>query len=103
MDYTHEVPHSELLVVQGREPFNAEPRAAALVEFAVTPEDLVYCRNHGPVLELDDEQFCLSVNGLVSQAKMFNMQELRSSFPRHEVIAALQVEASSTSAQSRPY
>ena len=91
MDYTHEVPHSQLLVVQGREPFNAEPKAAALVEFPLTPEELVYCRNHGPVLQLDEKHFQLNVNGLVSQARTFTTQELRSSFPRFEVTAALQV------------
>ena len=46
MDFTHEVEHPAALLVRGAQPFNAEPPAAALVEFGVTPEELVYCRNH---------------------------------------------------------
>ncbi|KAF8876735.1 Oxidoreductase, molybdopterin-binding domain-containing protein [Infundibulicybe gibba] len=54
-------PHSELLVVQGAQPCNAEPLASALVEFNLTPEDLVYCRNHGPVREFDEDSYNLTI------------------------------------------
>ena len=47
MDYSREVTHTQPLLVRGREPFNAEPPAGTLVEFKYTPEDLIYCRNHG--------------------------------------------------------
>ncbi|KAJ7773044.1 hypothetical protein B0H16DRAFT_1304901 [Mycena metata] len=47
MNCTDEPLHYALLTTQGTEPFNAEALAAALVEFKQTPEDLVYCRNHG--------------------------------------------------------
>ena len=93
MDYSQEVPHSEHLVVQGTEPFNAEPTAAALVEFPITPEELVYCRNHGPVLELDEDTYTVAVHGTDVSAppRKFTLQELRTTFPRAEVVAALQV------------
>jgi sulfite oxidase len=47
MDYSREVEHTQQLLVRGRQPFNAEPPASALVEFKYTPEELIYCRNHG--------------------------------------------------------
>ncbi|OCH83981.1 molybdopterin binding oxidoreductase [Obba rivulosa] len=90
MDYSGEVPHSPLVVVRGHQPFNAEPTAAALVEFPITPDELVYCRNHGPVLELDDDRYTIRVNGAVDAERSFTMRELRESFPRVEVVAALQ-------------
>ncbi|KAI0749275.1 molybdopterin binding oxidoreductase [Daedaleopsis nitida] len=89
MDYTEEVPHSHHLVVQGTEPFNAEPTAAALVEFPITPEELVYCRNHSPVLDLDESTYTIEVNG-IQGLRSFTLEELRNSFPRVEVVAALQ-------------
>lgn len=90
MDYTEEVPHSDHLVVRCSEPFNAEPTAAALVEFPITPDDLVYCRNHGPVLDLDESTFAIEVHG-PEGLRSFTMRDLRESFVRVEVVAALQV------------
>ena len=90
MDYTLEVPHSELLVVRAHQPYNAEPTAAALVEFPITPEDLIYCRNHGPVIEYDEDTFTFRVN-TPQGSHTFTMKELKEIFPRHEVVAALQV------------
>ncbi|KAI0661859.1 molybdopterin binding oxidoreductase [Cubamyces menziesii] len=89
MDYTLEVPHSELLVVRAHQPYNAEPTAAALVEFPITPEDLIYCRNHGPVIEYDEDTFTFRVN-TPQGSHTFTMKELKEIFPRHEVVAALQ-------------
>ncbi|KAI0635522.1 molybdopterin binding oxidoreductase [Trametes polyzona] len=89
MDYTHEVPHSNLLVVRADQPFNAEPTAAALVEFPITPEELVYCRNHGPVLEYDEEAFTVRVD-CPQGSRTYTAKELKDAFPRVEVVSALQ-------------
>ncbi|KAJ7219957.1 Oxidoreductase, molybdopterin-binding domain-containing protein [Mycena pura] len=93
MNYNDEPQHSDQLVVQGTEPFNAEPPAAALVEFDITPEDLVYCRNHGPVCQslcdLPDESCVLTVKCGDSTLLHISMRDLRS-FPKAEVIAVLQ-------------
>jgi sulfite oxidase len=90
MNYTHEPPHSELLTVQGTEPFNAEPVASALVEFEITPEDLVYCRNHGPVNEYSEETYTLVVKRGDTTPLRFSLADLRS-FPKADVVAVLQV------------
>lgn len=37
-----------------QEPFNAEPPRSALIASYVTPVDLFYKRNHGPIPVLDD-------------------------------------------------
>ncbi|KAJ6494644.1 Oxidoreductase, molybdopterin-binding domain-containing protein [Mycena vitilis] len=89
MNYDDEPQHSDLLTVQGTDPFNAEPPAAALVEFEHTPEDLVYCRNHGPVCEYPEESYVLTVKSCDTTLLRISMHQLRS-FPKAEVVAVLQ-------------
>jgi DMSO/TMAO reductase YedYZ molybdopterin-dependent catalytic subunit len=95
--YRNEPPHSQLLTIQGTEPFNAEPPASALVEFNLTPEDLVYCRNHGPVREFDEDTYPLTVKGGVNRELNLTVKELKSSFTKVNVVAALQVRTGLTS------
>jgi len=92
MNYADEPQRSDLLTIQGTEPFNAEPPAAALVEFEQTPEDLVYCRNHGPVCEYPEESYFLSVRLESGNTPLLRISvpELRSQFPKAEVVAVLQ-------------
>lgn len=94
MDYSDEPPKSDMLIVQGTEPFNAEPAASALVEFDITPIDLVYCRNHGPVREFDEDSYTIVVKGVQDSELKFTMNDIRSKFNKAEVIAALQVSIS---------
>ncbi|KAJ7178631.1 Oxidoreductase, molybdopterin-binding domain-containing protein [Mycena crocata] len=89
MDYTDEPQRSDLLTVQGTEPYNAEPPAAALVEFEQTPEDLVYCRNHGPVCEYPEESYAITLKAGDAPPLRFSMRDLRS-FPKADVVAVLQ-------------
>ena len=96
MDYSNEVPHSELLVVRGKEPFNAEPKASALVEFAITPDDLVYCRNHGPVEDLDRDTYVFTVAQTPHGDVRYTMHDLATKFTTYHVVAALQVSAPGT-------
>jgi sulfite oxidase len=90
MDYSLEPPHSEHLVIQAKEPFNAEAPTEALVEFAITPEDLVYCRNHGPVREFIEDEYTVTVKGKGNEVKL-TMAEITSLFPKASVVATLQV------------
>ncbi|KAK1218829.1 hypothetical protein PQX77_018445 [Marasmius sp. AFHP31] len=89
MDYSNEPSHSQALVVQAMEPFNAEPPASALVEFQLTPEDLVYCRNHGPVREFDEDEYTITVNGAVQHELKLSVPELKK-LPKASVTALLQ-------------
>jgi sulfite oxidase len=91
MDYTNEPPRSEILITRSLRPFNAEPPVSVLVEYQITPEDLVYCRNHSPVPQLDDREFTLSFSDLGAINLKFTVQELKTLFPKTQVVAALQV------------
>lgn len=90
MEYTSEPPHSEILKVQGINPFNAEAPTSSLVEFNLTPEDLVYCRNHGPVREFDEEAYSVTIKGGVGKELELTIPELKSTFTTVQVVAALQ-------------
>lgn len=90
MDYSSEPPHSELLTVQCSHPFNAEAPANSLVGFNLTPEDLVYCRNHGPVREFDDKTYVISLTGGVDHELRLTVPELKEAFSATHVVAVLQ-------------
>lgn len=92
MDYSAEPIHSALLNVQQSQPFNAEPPASALVEFSITPEDLVYCRNHGPVREFDDSAYSIVIKGGDKGKVQFSLTELKA-FPKTRIVAALQASS----------
>lgn len=93
MDYACEPEHSPLLFIQEQEPFNAEPSSSALVEFAITPEDLVYCRNHGPVRQFDEDEYSLTIRGGSNGEIKLSLNDLRTLFPTTWIVAVLQVGA----------
>ncbi|KAJ3905385.1 Oxidoreductase, molybdopterin-binding domain-containing protein [Lentinula edodes] len=90
MDFSTEPPHSDKLFIQAPQPFNAEPPAASLVEFAYTPEELVYCRNHGPVREFVEDSYSIAIKSAVEKDILMSVPQLKSSFPKARVVAALQ-------------
>ncbi|KAI5122760.1 hypothetical protein M0805_009842 [Coniferiporia weirii] len=90
MDFSREVPHADGLIVRGEQPFNAEPPASALVEFKYTPEELIYCRNHSPVNELDEDIYSIKIDGLVEETLEVKLKSLREDFVQTEIVAALQ-------------
>lgn len=95
--YSLEPPHSaQLSIIQAKRPFNAEPPSSELAEFSLTPEDMVYARNHGPVREFNDEDYTLCIRfepGVFdpdgSELKL-SFRDLKESFPVLRVVAALQ-------------
>ena len=49
-----------------------------------------YDRNHGPIPHVDAEIHRVHVDGLVRQSLTLSVEQLKSGFPQHEVICALQ-------------
>ncbi|GER31346.1 sulfite oxidase [Striga asiatica] len=52
-NYSLEPPRHPLLLVNSKEPYNAEPHRSALASSYVTPVELFYKRNHGPIPIVD--------------------------------------------------
>jgi sulfite oxidase len=77
-------------IVHGEEPFNAEPARAALAEDVLTPVDVFYSRNHGPVPDIDPTTWRLTVDGRVGHPLTLSLRDLQERFLRREVVATLQ-------------
>jgi DMSO/TMAO reductase YedYZ molybdopterin-dependent catalytic subunit/glyoxylase-like metal-dependent hydrolase (beta-lactamase superfamily II) len=77
------------LAVWSVEPLNAETPLAALSESIVTPTELFFVRNHGPVPEVDAASYRLTVGGLVREPLGLSLADLKERFERVTVHAAL--------------
>ena len=55
----------------------------------ITPADLFFERNHGPIPQVDKVSWRLEVDGLVSRPRTFSFDELIQGFPRQQVAATL--------------
>ena len=62
--YANDPKRHPALVINSKEPFNAETPPALAVESLITPNDLFYVRNHLPVPDIDEKDFSLSIEGL---------------------------------------
>jgi DMSO/TMAO reductase YedYZ molybdopterin-dependent catalytic subunit/glyoxylase-like metal-dependent hydrolase (beta-lactamase superfamily II) len=77
------------LVVWTEEPLNVETPLDVLCESTVTPTELFYVRNHGPVPSVDPSSYVLTVDGLVREPLALSLDELRDRFERASVTATL--------------
>ena len=77
------------MVVHESEPYNAEPPRGALADQVLTATDTFYSRNHGPIPRLDPTSWRLRVDGMVGGARDFSLDQLRTEFAAHTVLATL--------------
>ena len=100
-DYSIEPPRHPCLQINAKEPFNAEPPRSALVSSYVTPVDLFYKRNHGPIPVVDDiERYCVDISGLIETPKKLYMRDVRM-LPKYNVTATLQCAGNRRTAMSK--
>ena len=77
-------------VVQEAVPFDAESEAAALADADLTPIDVFYARNHGPIPDVATDDWRLAVDGLVGTELDLSYDRLTSEFAVHKVTGTLQ-------------
>ncbi|KAH8100028.1 Oxidoreductase, molybdopterin-binding domain-containing protein [Cristinia sonorae] len=85
--------HELALNVKSEQPWNAQPAVEELIKHPLTPEDLMYCRNHCPVKSIDASTFTIRVDGsdgLIQRTLEYTLSELKSEFEKVELVAALQ-------------
>ncbi|KAG6410164.1 hypothetical protein SASPL_128215 [Salvia splendens] len=104
-DYAREPPRHPSLLVNSKEPFNAEPHRSALVSSYVTPVEFFYKRNHGPVPIVDDihksdSRYSVSISGLVENATELYMKDILE-LPKYTVTATLQCAGNRRTAMSK--
>lgn len=71
-------------------PFNGEPRIQLLTKDFITPNHLFYVRNHLAVPDIDPKEYVLIVKGKGLKKHKFTLEDLKTKFPKHEVVSALQ-------------
>lgn len=99
-DYTQEPPRHPSLKINAKEPFNAEPPRSALISSYVTPVDLFYKRNHGPIPIVDDiERYTVSLTGLIDNSAELFMKDIWK-LPKYTVTATLQCAGNRRTAMS---
>jgi sulfite oxidase len=75
--------------VRSEEPLNGGPDLRAMVRSFITPTDLFFVRNHGPVPRVDPASYRLSVGGLVTRSLVLSLEELADRFERVTVTSTL--------------
>jgi sulfite oxidase len=77
------------LVVWSEEPLNAETPLDLIGESEITPNELFFVRNHGPIPEVDPTAYRLTVRGLVAEPLTLSLEDLRQRFEHVTLDAAL--------------
>jgi hydroxyacylglutathione hydrolase len=77
------------LIVWTEDPLNAETPLDLLSRDRLTPNELFFIRNHGPIPEVDPADYRLAVRGLVSEPMTLALDELRQRFERVTATAYL--------------
>jgi sulfite oxidase len=92
LDFSNEPKdRTKSLHVHQAEPFNAEPEdLAEFIQHHITPSHLVYGRNHGPIPDINESSYKLTVNGLVNQPIQLSLSDLKR-MPKVDIVAAIQV------------
>ncbi|XP_050232739.1 sulfite oxidase [Mercurialis annua] len=99
-DYSQEPLRHPSLKINSKQPFNAEPPRSVLADSYVTPVELFYKRNHGPIPVVDDiERYSVSFCGLIEKPKELFMKDIRK-LPKYNVAATLQCAGNRRTAMS---
>lgn len=77
------------LIVRERNPLNAEPELANLVEHWITPVDQFFVRTHGNIPQPDEKSFQLQVEGLVETPLRLSLPALKDKYPSTTTTATL--------------
>ena len=76
-------------IVRSEDPLNGGPSLTVVAESFVTPNDLFFVRNHGPVPVIDPVTYRLRVGGLVARQATLSLTDLADSFERVTVVSTL--------------
>ncbi|KAF9329617.1 hypothetical protein BG006_007340, partial [Podila minutissima] len=102
LDYSHE-PHQNLarFIVHAATPLNAEPQLPLLVEKYITPTDVFFKRNHGPIPDIHAEEHTVFI-GVKQNPQYYheasppvewralNMTDIMTKWPKATITASIQ-------------
>lgn len=80
------------LIVRKDAPFNAEPDITDLVKNYITPEEYFFCRNHGPLPDLDESKHLIEINGLgIENPIHISLKDIKHNYEKTSVMMVMQV------------
>lgn len=88
--YEKEPARAPVFRVNSLKPFDGEPLPHSLIKNFVTPNSHFYIRNHLPVPEINIDTYKLEIKIASKPAIVLSMEELRTKFKKHTVMATLQ-------------
>lgn len=78
----------QILIINGKQPFCAEPPSSELVKNFISPSDTFYVRNHLPVPLVDIEDYELELALEDETVKSLNLDDLKK-FPKYSVVSTI--------------
>ncbi|KAI9363226.1 Oxidoreductase, molybdopterin-binding domain-containing protein [Pilaira anomala] len=79
------------LIVRKDAPFNAEPDITDLVKNYITPEEYFFCRNHGPLPDLDESKHLIEINGLgIENPIHISLKDIKQNYEKTSVMMVMQ-------------
>lgn len=79
------------LIVRKDAPFNAEPSPPDLMKNYITPEEYFFCRNHGPLPDIKEQEHVLTIDGLgCEKPTQFTMKDLKENYEKASVMMVMQ-------------
>jgi sulfite oxidase len=93
LDYSQDPKHDlHQLIVRKDAPFNAEPCPVDLIKNYITPEKYFFCRNHGPLPDIQELEHTILVQGLgCDRPTRFNMKQIKEDYEKASVMMVMQV------------
>lgn len=93
LDYSQDPKHDlHQLIVRKDAPFNAEPCPVDLIKNYITPEKYFFCRNHGPLPDIQELDHTILVQGLgCDRPTRFNMKQIKEDYEKASVMMVMQV------------
>ena len=76
-------------LIRSLDPLNGGPLPARQVASFITPNELFFVRNHGPVPDVDAATYGLEIHGLVERPMRLSLADLERGFERHQVTTTL--------------
>ena len=89
--YSNDPSVSPLLKLHSDKPVNAECAPSLLADTWITPDELLFVRNHHPVPVVSAESHSITLSGIgLGNGKSFSLEEIKQRYPKVEVVSTLQ-------------
>lgn len=99
--YANDPDRHPALKINTKKPFNAEPPMQLLTDSLITPNDIFFVRNHLPVPDIDEKSYELEITGGGINTMKLSLEDLKTKFPKHTVIATMQCAGNRRSEMNR--